>query len=144
MQNYNCSVNVGGSVQTRVPKFSISAAEIIVLRQIHGHDAVIKIKPTTTDNGPHSKIRAHIESVYGAKRVTQIFGVAGTRLPTELDDVSRIAHLSDDDDDDAPVVAAEAAAPEPAAPEPAPAPAQIDIEDVAPRGNSGKFQKKAA
>ena len=125
MQHYNCSVNVGGNVHTRVPKTNIPAPEVSVLRHIHGNDAVLDIVPTIVTNHPNSKakIRADMEHLYGKKAVDDVFGKAGA-LPLALDDVSPIEHLIDDD-------------------EPAEAPATAEGE-AQPRQNNGKFQKKAA
>lgn len=134
MLHYNCVVNVGGAVHTRVPKENVSAPEIIILRHLHGNDAVLKIKPAGTSNAPQRELRAELEYRYGAKRVAALFGIAGATLPTELDDVSRIAHLDDDDDEGVKPGTA-----------PAMSAADLGIEGAAetPRKN-GQFQKKAA
>ena len=44
MKYYNCRVRVGGNLNNEVPKSKISAAEVTVLREIHGFDAVVDLK----------------------------------------------------------------------------------------------------
>ena len=45
MKTYSCKVRLGGSVMHEVPKDEVTAAEVTILRYIHGDDAVLEIKP---------------------------------------------------------------------------------------------------
>jgi len=45
MRLYHCHVRLGGKTSNEVPLFAITAAEIIVLRHIHGDDSVVRIEP---------------------------------------------------------------------------------------------------
>ena len=46
MQTANCLVHIGGDSGTSVPKYQITAAEIAVLRAIHGPDSITDVEPT--------------------------------------------------------------------------------------------------
>lgn len=45
MKTYFCHVRLGGSASHMVPKHEATAAEIALLREIHGADAVVDIQP---------------------------------------------------------------------------------------------------
>lgn len=45
MRLYDCHVRLGGKTSNEVPLFAITAAEIIVLRHIHGDDSVVRVEP---------------------------------------------------------------------------------------------------
>lgn len=45
MRFYDCHIRLGGSTTSEVPKLGITASEIIVLRHVHGSDAVVRIEP---------------------------------------------------------------------------------------------------
>jgi len=46
MQTYNVKVRLAGELHNEVEKKNLIAAEILVLRKIHGADAVVDIKPS--------------------------------------------------------------------------------------------------
>lgn len=49
MQLVSLILRLGGSVQHTVPKDDVTPGEILILRHIHGEDAVIDIRPTKLD-----------------------------------------------------------------------------------------------
>lgn len=94
MRVYNCKVRLAGNIQNEVPRVGVTAAEIMVLRQIHGGDAVIDIKPVREDQSlAHAAVRDYLEATYETARVQgksvveHLFGPAHNRLPIELPDM---------------------------------------------------------
>lgn len=96
MQLYSCKVRLSGSLYNEVPKTDITAAEITVLRVIHGNDAVADIKATGSVKRTDAEERGDLTRRYGKalrafddiKSLNGIFGVAGA-LPKELPGVEK-------------------------------------------------------
>lgn len=89
MQMYNCQVRLGGLTTSEVPKDGVTAAEIVVLRHIHGSDAVVRIVPKNKGIASNSMERTRLRSLYEvsdrqAGLIDSIFGVAAA-LPQEID-----------------------------------------------------------
>lgn len=87
MQTYNAMLRLAGDLNNTVPKFGLTAPEIIVLKAIHGEDAVVDIQKSAMDKRPHEDERARLEITYGHKVVTSLFGppFAGGKLPVKLE-----------------------------------------------------------
>jgi hypothetical protein len=49
LQKANCIVRLGGDLSNAVPKLGVTPAEILILRFIHGDDAVVDVRPTEFD-----------------------------------------------------------------------------------------------
>lgn len=95
MQLYNCKVRLQGSLYNEVPKSGVSAAEVTVLRVIHGHDAIADLVSAGRENDRDDREeREYLNSEYGEalrhnediKSLNGIFGVAGG-LPSALPEV---------------------------------------------------------
>lgn len=105
MKLYDCTVRLEGSPLHEVKKTDVTAAEIIVLREIHGGmDAVIDIKPVGKGREKVAKRtsgeeRARLASIYASPNaltdvavskklamLTHLFGHESLPLPTELVD----------------------------------------------------------
>lgn len=84
MQIYDCIVRLAGDITNEVPKTDATAAEIIVLRHIHGGDAVIGIKKRHMDKRPHSVERDRLSLRYGFGITEHLFGATHNKLPVEL------------------------------------------------------------
>lgn len=117
MRLYNCKVRLSGSLYNEVQKSNVTAAEVHILKILHGGDAVIdlvdigKAMSLTTENGEkprargQSEERARLEEQYGfglvaaqkAKHPSEalgvIFGVAG-QLPDALPDVPKAGTIA--------------------------------------------------
>lgn len=70
MQLYECTVRLNGQLTNEVHKTNVTAAEIAVLRALHGGpesgvDVVIKIKPTGHANRDDTEERSRLQMVYG-------------------------------------------------------------------------------
>ncbi len=50
-----CEVRLGGDLANSVPLTNVTPAEVLILRAIHGADAVIRIQQTGTDRRPHKE-----------------------------------------------------------------------------------------
>lgn len=119
MFRYNCIVRLGGDMRREVVKKGVSAAEIVVLRHIHGHDAIHNVQPMDPEkkfkrriNGKEVMLNAQevmerneftplprgyhdeyvrLESIYGAKRLDSIFPGYQKILPAKYEDIAPIS-----------------------------------------------------
>lgn len=104
MQLYNCKVRLHGSLYNEVRKYDVTAAEIAVLKVIHGQEggieAVTEIEHTGRKNSSMSDagLRAYLDMEYGGglsanegvKNINGVFGVAGA-LPKAVDGVEHVS-----------------------------------------------------
>lgn len=63
MYRYAAKIRIGGSVMNEIRKDNMSAAEVIILRQLHGNDAVLEIKETK-DNAEDKDEREDLRIKY--------------------------------------------------------------------------------
>lgn len=68
-----------------VPKPRLSVPEILVLKKLHGDDAVF-VEPERCDQRAvkHAEERSRLASTYNPRLVSQLFGESWQKLPTEL------------------------------------------------------------
>ena len=64
MQLYNCKVRLGGSVTNEVRKSDVSAPEIMLLREMHGADAIGDLVKTRVDRRSSDEERERIGAAY--------------------------------------------------------------------------------
>jgi hypothetical protein len=115
MKAYDCKLRLAGSVTNEVPKMGVSAAEIEVLREIHGNDAVVDIKEIGDLKRDSAAERAHLKRLYAnpetlntqqfkrkAEMLRNLFGHDRLPLPADLAEVAP----RDDEEVDEPVTAA--------------------------------------
>lgn len=87
-QTANILVALGGDHGSTVPKYSVTAPEIAVLRLIHGEDAVLDVEPLGVIESTHRAERARLCQTYyriinGERRspqVDELFPGAAARL----------------------------------------------------------------
>jgi hypothetical protein len=97
MKLYSCKVRLHGSVADEVRKSEVTSAEISVLQDIHGDDAVLDVaelatkalntiqnhprfgKPRTEDDE-----RDRLEQTYGAARIAKVFGPRTRKMSADL------------------------------------------------------------
>lgn len=89
MQIFNCLVwlNGNGIRTTQVPKNGISAAEVMVLRKLHGFDAVVDIELIDDKKRNIAEERTRLARTYGKKLIDQLFGdpmMDEDRFPVKL------------------------------------------------------------
>lgn len=86
MQLYDCKVRLHGSLYNEVRRFNVTAAEIAVLKILHGDDSVVEIEPKTFDRKRDDVgERDRLTHLYGpalakvedVKTLNGVFGVAG-------------------------------------------------------------------
>lgn len=103
MQICSCTVRIGGSPVHTVQKDDVTPAEILVLQQIHGTDAVIEIKPLRMDKRSHPAEWDRLCERYGAAPeglmnagngdlLEKMFPGAQKNLPIDLKDIG-MGHL---------------------------------------------------
>ena len=94
------------------PLNPMSAAEVVILRHLHGEDSVTELYEVGEKKQlSFAAARDELERVYGEKPVVAVFGPrgAGARLPREVDDVGpepepeaievKMSDALDDDDE---------------------------------------------
>ncbi len=116
MRLYDCKVLLAGSRENEVRKSDVTAAEIMILRALHGEDSVTDIRPKEMDKRSHGPERARLfnlsvgaaegEALGGFQKdraavLFNLFGPNHTPLPVELPEKEVFADL-----DEAPVVRA--------------------------------------
>ena len=93
MQTYECVVRLGGSLHNEVRKSDVTAAEIIVLRALHGGaDTVVHIKPTGRIIREDFDERDRLQAVYGSAlakdphlgSLDRLFGHESVALPDSI------------------------------------------------------------
>jgi hypothetical protein len=98
MNIYNLLVNVGnsnngkGAVQHEVPKYKVTAAEIVLMRHIHGGDATSRVRICGQIEMKQETLRARLKMQYSEKAVDECFGKFGA-LPTEVEESERESDL---------------------------------------------------
>jgi hypothetical protein len=109
MQLYNCKVRLHGSLYNEVRKEDITAAEIAVLKAIHGQeggiDPIADIEHTGRKNSSISEawLRNYLTEEYGrglaaiegVKNLNGLFGVAGA-LPDKVQGVEHVTKAAYD------------------------------------------------
>lgn len=96
MKLFSCQVRLGGSLYNIVPKPDVTAAEIHILRLLHGDDSVVDIFETGKNKTTQAEERERLIEVYGqglvanqknktspAQALSEIFGIGG-RLPDDI------------------------------------------------------------
>lgn len=106
MQLYNCVVRHAGNLGMTVHKIDLSAAEIVVLRHLHGADAVVNVSPSRETRLDSRKVRERLVELYGDKAIVECFPGATPRLPATLAEAGieeegegAVASESDEHDD---------------------------------------------
>lgn len=93
MKLYSVKINLAGSLLNQVRKEHVTAAEIVLLRSVHGNDAVTEIKHVANVNRSDRAERARLAKLYtktspqGVKRgdalVREFLGLESTPLPDD-------------------------------------------------------------
>lgn len=81
MDQFDCKVRLAGSVSNEVRKELVTAAQIIVLRQIHGEDSVLDIVGRKEVERRDDEERDRLAKEYGAAKVAELFGPVHNPLP---------------------------------------------------------------
>ena len=84
----NCAVRLNGDIGYEVPKQGIAYAEVVVLRAIHGDDAVVRLEKAGTDERSLKDVLEHLRSVYGEARIRAVFPGANPNINTRFYDLT--------------------------------------------------------
>lgn len=95
LQTANVVLALGGDTRNTVPKYGVTAAEIAVLRLIHGEAAVFDIEPTGSVSRTDRQEIGRLSEIYGrqegdrriAPAVAELFPGAAARVFYTLDDL---------------------------------------------------------
>jgi len=97
MQLSDIDLRLGGAVTSVVPKQDVTPAEILILREIHGADSVVNIRPTRMDKRSHAQEWDRLVSRYGGNGASspsgagvvldRLFPGAIKRLPVHLAEI---------------------------------------------------------
>jgi hypothetical protein len=101
MELVECTVRLAGSVQHTVPKARVTPPEILILKHIHGADAVVDIRPTGSDKRQTNDEWDRLAATYDAQSalssqpgeqkislMERLFGGSGARrLPKTLKEI---------------------------------------------------------
>lgn len=68
MQTAHVLLSLGGDAGNQVMKYGVTAAEIAVLRGIHGDEAVTEVEPHVEIKRSHREERMRLLSIYGGAR----------------------------------------------------------------------------
>jgi hypothetical protein len=94
MQIANVMVAIGGDSGNTVPKVGVTAAEIAVLRSIHGEEAVFDIEPAGSIERGNREERQRLVETYPARDgenkliVEQLFPGAAARVFVAIDELA--------------------------------------------------------
>ncbi len=100
MYRYSAKIRISGSVMNEVRRPNMSAAEIMILRQLHGNDAVVDISESekADKKADHGKERERLKRRYlgQSERRTKLnfatmFGPEHLPLPERLPDFANKA-----------------------------------------------------
>lgn len=103
MRTFDCKVLLSGSQNNQVPKFGVTTPEVLMLRHLHGEDAVVNLVERATIRVPHRQERDRLAQIYGEKRVAELFGLSHMPLPTDLPEREVVDEDNEGDADDDPV-----------------------------------------
>ncbi len=95
MQLFKGIVRLSGETGMEVAKQVMTAPEVIILRHIHGQDALHRLRKTTMDKRSHKGERDRLGLKYGDDVVEQLFGPAHVKLPVDV-----IDYVDPDDEED--------------------------------------------
>jgi hypothetical protein len=89
----NCIVALGGDPGNTVPKYGVTAAEILVLMTIHGNEAIMDVEPCGSIERVNRDERQRLLDTYPARDsgnrqiVATMFPGAGASVPEKLADL---------------------------------------------------------
>lgn len=99
MDIYTGKIRLAGDMRNEVRKNGLTAPEVILLRRIHGADALIELEKTGSDKRNHQKERERLYADYpaaintDAKRhyIEELFGPNHQDLPVSVPGVTLTA-----------------------------------------------------
>lgn len=90
MEIYKAEICIGGLLTNTVVKEDLTASEIVILRRIHGDDAIKGIKLVGRENREYQKEYERLIRRFGRRKVEDAFPGARPVLPQNLKDIGMI------------------------------------------------------
>lgn len=94
MQTANVMVAVGGGRDNTVPKYGVTAAEIAVLRALHGSDSVFDVEPADDVERTNREELGRLRAEYGGAKdgdgervVDRLYPGAAARVFEDIDEL---------------------------------------------------------
>ncbi len=87
MDLYSGDVRLKGRLDQVVRKKDLTAAEILVLRAIHGHDGVVNIVQTGKKQRAYADEYQRLCDIYGDRQCDTVWPGAQKVLPASIDDI---------------------------------------------------------
>lgn len=107
MQLAECVVRIAGDIQNTVKKYKVTPAEMLVLRRLHGDDAVVETKITGSKKISNKEELDRIKEIYvdrfGSSNpdrpnvVKELFPGASPNLPQEFSEIMPAEHIKEMD-----------------------------------------------
>jgi hypothetical protein len=95
MQRCIATVRLGGNMKSTVVKQGVSPAEVLVLRRIHGDDAVVDFKPDGNDRGKAVNEAERLRNQYG-RQYTATFPGSHPKLPERFAEIGVDLYAADE------------------------------------------------
>lgn len=101
MYKYKAKIRIGGSVLNEVVKSNLSAPEVIILRHLHGSDAVLELEEigqSRADRTSHHELRKELAEKYVYRgnndartkfSLEKLFGPENVPLPARLEEFAQ-------------------------------------------------------
>lgn len=90
MKLYKCKVRLHANANDEVRKKNVTAAEIRLLRAMHGEDAVIEIQDCGVIERGEAEERDRLGKLYGDAAVVKLFGAPVVKVDMPLDPTAEI------------------------------------------------------
>lgn len=91
MQTANIMVRLGGHMGNTVPRYQVTAAEIAVLRAIHGPDSIYDVEPsddvTVKNRDELQRIREFYAGPNTTRLLNELYPGIAARVPETLDEL---------------------------------------------------------
>lgn len=85
MQTAKCTVRLGGDVAQTIPNKEITCAEYLVLKSIHGEDAIVDLSSATgNDRRRHVDEMDRLRMLYGSQVIDGLFPGLAPELPRDF------------------------------------------------------------
>lgn len=84
MQLYRCQIKHAGKPYTVIHKEDVTPADIVIMRQLHGTDAIANIEPTRESRDSAVKVRQRLKDTYGEKVFARCYPGLTPMLPRDL------------------------------------------------------------
>lgn len=104
MQYARCFVQLSGDLGTQIAKAPVTPAEIVLLRAIHGPDAISRVELLggVNDKKPHAEEMARLREHYtamtedGVPVIDKVFPGHAPQLPTTFIEIGIVTGVGDD------------------------------------------------